>query len=50
MKNFTYREALSDGDLNIEEEDSGLESSTDFNRLFGITEHAAHTRTETSKT
>lgn len=38
----TYWEALCDGDLNIEEKDSGSESSTDSNRLLGITEHTAH--------
>lgn len=38
----TYWEALCDGDLDIEEKDSGSESSADSNRLLGITEHTAH--------
>lgn len=40
---FSYREALCDGDLDVEEKDLGSESSADSNRLLGITEHAAHT-------
>lgn len=40
-KDFTYRKALCDGHLNVEEEDSGFKSSTDPNRLFGMAEHAA---------
>lgn len=39
----TYWKALCDGNLNIEEQDSGSESSTDSNRLLGITEHTADT-------
>lgn len=38
----TYWEALCDGDLDIKEEDSGSESSTDSNGLLGIAEHTAH--------
>lgn len=38
----TYWEALCDGNLNIEEKDSGFESSTDSNGLLGITEHTSH--------
>lgn len=36
-------EALCDGDLDIEEKDSGSESSTDSNWLLRLTEHTAHT-------
>lgn len=39
----THWEALCDGDLDIEEEDSGSESSADSDRLLRITEHTAHT-------
>lgn len=39
----TYWEAFCDGDLNVEEEDSGPESSTDSNGLLRVTEHTAHT-------
>lgn len=39
----TYWETLRDGDLNIEEEDSGSESGAHSNRLLGITEHTADT-------
>lgn len=39
----TYREALCDGNLYIEEKDSGSESCTDSNGLLGIAEHTAHT-------
>lgn len=35
-------EALCDGDLDIEEKDSGSESSTDSNWLLRLTEHTAH--------
>lgn len=40
---FAYREALCDGDLDVEEKNSSPESSTGSNRLFGITEHTANT-------
>lgn len=39
----TYREALCDRDFNVEEEDSGSESSTGSNGLLWITEYAANT-------
>lgn len=39
----TYREALRDRNLYIEEKDPGSESCADFNGLLGIAEHAAHT-------
>lgn len=39
----TYREALCDRNLYIEEKDSGSESCADFNGLLGIAEHTAHT-------
>lgn len=39
----TYREALCDRNLYIEEEDPGSESCADFDGLLGIAEHAAHT-------
>lgn len=38
----TYWKALCDGELDIEEKDSGSESSTDSNWLLGITEHTSH--------
>lgn len=37
----THREALRDGHLDVEEKDSGSESSADGNRLLGIAKHVA---------
>lgn len=34
---------MRDGNLDVEEEDSGSESSTDPNRLFWMAEHTADT-------
>lgn len=39
----TYRKALCDRNLYVEEEDPGSESCADFDGLLGIAEHAAHT-------
>lgn len=39
---FSYREALCDGNLYVEEKDSGSESCTDSNGLLGVADHAAH--------
>ena len=42
----THGEALCDGDLYVEEQDSGPEAGTRSDWLLNITEHTAHTRGE----
>lgn len=39
----SYWKAFCDGNLDIEKEDSGFESSADSNGLLGVTENAANT-------
>ena len=39
----THREALSDGDLDVEEQHAGLEAGAGSDRLLGVAEDTAHT-------